>query len=151
GKTFSMRDAKGLNYIARLLRHPGQEFHVLDLAREASPSAAPEAGQATAPSVGDAGEILDAQAKTAYKSRLDDLRSQLGDARERNDSERAAKLQEEIDFIAQELSSAYGLGGRVRKSGDAAERARKAIQSRVSDTITRIRKEHPSLGVHLTN
>jgi len=72
------------------------------------------------------------------------------DRRERNDLARADKLQQEIDFIAQELSAAFGLGGRARKSGDANERARKAIQSRVSETIARIRKEHPALAVHLS-
>jgi len=31
GKTFRLRDTKGLGYLAHLLRHPGVEFHVLDL------------------------------------------------------------------------------------------------------------------------
>src|ERR1700758_1932468 len=30
-KTFSLKDTKGLGYIAHLLRHPGVEFHVLEL------------------------------------------------------------------------------------------------------------------------
>jgi ABC-type Zn uptake system ZnuABC Zn-binding protein ZnuA len=100
--------------------------------------------------IGDAGEALDPQARAAYKSRLDDLRSELDEARERNDPDRAAALQEEIDFITQELSAAYGLGGRARKGADSAERARKAVQSRVSDSISRIRKEHPALALHLS-
>src|SRR5271155_6192988 len=32
GKTFRLKDSKGLGYLAHLLRHPGVEFHVLDLA-----------------------------------------------------------------------------------------------------------------------
>src|ERR1700722_9151483 len=31
GKPFRLKDSKGLGYIAHLLRHPGVEFHVLDL------------------------------------------------------------------------------------------------------------------------
>jgi hypothetical protein len=151
GKSFALRDSRGLQYIAFLLRHPGREFHALDLVREVSPSGEPEAGEATALRTGDAGEILDPQARAAYKRRLEDLRSEAEEARERNDTMRANKLQQEIDFIAQELSAAYGLGGRARKPGDPAERARKAIQSRVSDTIARIRKEDPALATHLNN
>ena len=29
--TLTLRDLKGLHYLARLLAHPGREFHVLDL------------------------------------------------------------------------------------------------------------------------
>src|SRR5271170_1211464 len=32
GKSFRLKDAKGLGYLAHLLRHPAVEFHVLDLA-----------------------------------------------------------------------------------------------------------------------
>jgi hypothetical protein len=32
GNSFRLRETRGLGYIAHLLRHPGAEFHVLDLA-----------------------------------------------------------------------------------------------------------------------
>ena len=42
GHTFILRDLKGLHYLARLLAHPGREFHVLDLvASEAAPPTPP--------------------------------------------------------------------------------------------------------------
>src|ERR1700688_3534417 len=31
GNAFRLRDSRGLGYLAHLLRHPGVEFHVLDL------------------------------------------------------------------------------------------------------------------------
>src|SRR5580693_3254800 len=31
GKTFRLKDTKGIGYLVHLLRHPGVEFHVLDL------------------------------------------------------------------------------------------------------------------------
>src|ERR1700757_2183012 len=31
GKSLLLKDTKGLGYLAHLLRHPGTEFHVLDL------------------------------------------------------------------------------------------------------------------------
>ena len=40
GKVVRMRDAKGLGYLARLLRHPHREFHVLDLLVGDAPRAA---------------------------------------------------------------------------------------------------------------
>ena len=115
-----------------------------------SSSAEAAGGEAQAVRRSDAGEVLDPEAKAAYKARLDDLRFEVDEARERNESVRAAKLQEEIDFIAQELSAAYGLGGRSRRAGDPAERARKAIQGRVSETIARIRKEDADFAEHLS-
>ena len=42
GHTVALRDLKGLHYLARLLAHPGREFHVLDLvASGVAPDAAP--------------------------------------------------------------------------------------------------------------
>src|ERR1700677_2730808 len=32
GKSFRLKDSKGLGYVAHLIRHPSTEFHVLDLA-----------------------------------------------------------------------------------------------------------------------
>ena len=41
--------------------------------------------------------------------------------------------------------------GRARKAGEVADRARKAVTSRIRDTIARIASEHPALGRHLEN
>ncbi|MGH7320693.1 MAG: hypothetical protein ACRELA_13850, partial [Candidatus Rokuibacteriota bacterium] len=64
---------------------------------------------------------------------------------------RAARARGEIEFLARELAAAYGLGGRRRRIGDAAERARKAVASRIRDSIDRIRESHPPLASHLEN
>jgi hypothetical protein len=50
-----------------------------------------------------------------------------------------------------QLATAFGLGGRARKAGDVADRARKAVTSRILETIARITTEHPALGRHLEN
>jgi tetratricopeptide (TPR) repeat protein len=158
GAVFRLRDTKGLHYLAHLLRHPREEFHVADLvaavggqAEDAtdsrSESATPDLARAT--SLGDAGELLDPQARTEYKQRLEDLRAELEQATEWGDTERAGRLQEEIQFISEELSAAYGLGGRSRKGADTAERIRKAVSNRIRDTIARIEKENRALGEHL--
>src|SRR6185436_4939369 len=61
--SFQLRDTKGLTYLATLLRHPGRDFHVLDLAGAAmDPDAAVGAAQARDAGLtadgGDAGEML---------------------------------------------------------------------------------------------
>jgi non-specific serine/threonine protein kinase len=97
----------------------------------------------------DAGPILDAQAKADYKRRLDDLRRDLEEAERFNDLTHAERAQDEIDALVEQLAAAVGLGGRNRKSGSAAERARSAVTKRIKSSITRIGEAIPSLGSHL--
>ena len=68
GRTVRVRDLKGMRYLAQLLVHPGREFHVLDLV-------AAETGQQMAPA--DAGELLDEQAKSAYRRRLAEIEDDI--------------------------------------------------------------------------
>ena len=51
-----------------------------------------------------------------------DLQEQLEEAESMEDISRAEDLREELEFISQELSRAFGLGGRQRPQGSAAER-----------------------------
>lgn len=130
GAVFSIKDSKGLTYLNRLLQHPGEEFHVLDLT---TGSVAPEDPQLQRSSIdttlsigglGDSGTMLDTQAKRDYQHRVIELRQELEDATEIGNLERAAQIESEIKFIAREISRAVGLGGRDRRAGSAAERAR---------------------------
>ena len=142
GRSLRLRDAKGLHYIGELLRRPGEDVHVATLLGE---------GEPIRPALGDAGEVVDVRAKAQYKARLEDLRAELEEAERCNDIARAGRLREEFEFIGHELSAAFGLGGRARKGADSVERLRKAVGSRIRDTISRIREEHPALALHLTN
>jgi hypothetical protein len=152
GKRIRLRDAKGLQYIADLLRHDGRELHAADLAAgiDGVPPGASDAG-AIAAGLGDAGEALDPSARSAYRQRLQELEGELAEATEWADAGRMSKLQAEIDFVRDELSGAYGLGGRARKAADVGDRARKAVRSRIRESIDRIGKEHPSLARHFEN
>lgn len=155
GTTVRLRHSKGLVYLARLLADPGRELHVADLAaateRPARLVGTGEDGLDVRAGLGDAGPILDDQAKRAYKQRLGDLQAERDDAAAAGDVERAARAEEEIDFLTRELAAAYGLGGRARTAGDTAERMRKAVTNRIKDSITKIERVHPTLGRHLTN
>ena len=75
GQTIQLKDGPGLGYLAMLVREPGREFHVLDLAGPSEPDA-PTRQAFT----GDAGELLDAPARAAYRSRLVDLENELEEA-----------------------------------------------------------------------
>ena len=54
-----------------------------------------------------------------------------------------------MDALAEQLAAAVGLGGRNRRSGSAAERARSAVTKRIKSSIKRIGEAIPSLGSHL--
>jgi tetratricopeptide (TPR) repeat protein len=153
GRTVLVRDLKGMRHLARLLADPGREYHVLDLvAAESHPGAPVDDSGATAPSraaLGDAGVLLDARAKDAYRRRLAEIDDDIEQARASGDAQRAAQADTERDFLVRELARAFGLGGRQRRAASASERARAAVTRAVRQAMTRIAEHHPPLGEHL--
>ena len=89
-------------------------------------------------------------AKSAYRSRLGELREELEEAERFNDVGRVQNLRAETDAITQQLRSAIGSGGRDRRSGSYAERARLAVTQCVRASLKKIRAAHPALGHHLS-
>ena len=153
GESTRVVDVKGMRYLHRLLGSPGREFHVLDLSsatRRGTTSAAAAAADGMRVDDGSLGPLLDAQAKAAYRRRLEDLRAEVADAEELGHADRAASAQEEIDALAHELARAVGLGGRDRPTGTAAERARVNVSRAIRAAISRIAEGAPSLGHHLS-
>jgi len=153
GRTVRMRDLKGIRYLARLVAHPGREFHALDLVAAENPGAAPaESGLAAEPSrtaLGDAGEMLDARAKNAYRRRLAEIDDDIEQARTFGDMQRAAQAGAERDFLVRELSRAVGLDGRNRRAASASERARVAVTRAIRQGMARIGGHDAELGEHL--
>jgi tetratricopeptide (TPR) repeat protein len=139
-RTVHVRDLKGMRFLAQLLAHPGREFHVLDLV-------AAETGQQIA--LGDAGEILDERAKTAYRRRLAEIEDDIDQARALEDDVREAQADAERDFLVRELARAVGLGGRDRRVASASERARSGVTRAIRQAIARIGEHDPRLGEHL--
>src|SRR5215218_6007973 len=140
GRTVRVRDLKGMRYLAQLLAHPGREFHVLDLVGA-------ETGQPMA--LGDAGEVLDERAKTAYRRRLAEIDDDIEQARALEDHMREEQAGAERDFLVRELARAVGLGGRDRRAASASERARSGVTRALRQGIARIGEHHPELGEHL--
>jgi hypothetical protein len=100
--------------------------------------------------MGDAGEMLDAQAKAAYKRRTAELREQLEEARELNQLELVDRLEDEIETLGRELSRAVGLGGRDRRAASASERARINVTRAIKIALERIAEHNPALATLLT-
>ena len=152
GRTVRVRDLKGMHYLARLLAEPGREFHAMDLVALESGANAPvghSEPELQSSGLGDAGEMLDARAKEAYRRRLAEIDEDIEEARAMGDTGRATQAGAERDFLVRELSRAVGLGGRERRAGSTSERARASVTRAVRQAMTRIRQHHPPLGKHL--
>jgi tetratricopeptide (TPR) repeat protein len=154
GHTVRVRDLKGMRYLVRLLADPDRDHHVLDLvAAEAGRSDQTDGSQAASlphSALGDAGEIIDARAKDAYRRRLAEIDDDIEQALAIGDTERAAQAEAERDFLVRELARAFGLGGRGRRAASASERARVSVTRAVRHAISRIGEHHPQLGEHLS-
>jgi hypothetical protein len=142
-----------LRYLARLLAQPGREIHALDLVIEDERPASAHGGdlerETSLALSRDAGEVLDRRAKQAYRRRLAEIESDLQDARQCGDAYRTEQAMAERRFLARELARAVGLGGRDRRVGSNAERARASVTLAIRRTMGRIRAAHPALGAHL--
>ena len=140
--TIRIKDGKGMKYMSYLLNEAGRDFSATDLVRAVS-------GRLEVTVRSSAGEVLDDQAMANYRARAESLQAEVEEARKFNDTGRVERLQEEMELLAGQLTSATGLGGRRRAAGDSLDRARKAVSIAIGRTITQIRKADPDLGEHL--
>ena len=140
-----LRGTKGLRYLADLVAHPGVERHVLDLV-DLVEGVAPRDAGTDRRRLGDAGELLDARARSAYRRRLSELRDEVEEALAVEDDDRAARAQTEIDALVAELSRAFGLGGRARRASAAAERARLNVTRALRAALAHLVEALPEAG-----
>jgi len=143
GRSFVLKDVRGLGMLKKLVDSPERELHVLDLASD------PSAEGPGPIDLGDAGEVIDARARKAYKARIAELRADVDEAERCADTVRVSRLRYELDALTDQIAGAVGLGGRERRSGSAAERARIVVQRRVREAIKKITDQDPELGRHL--
>jgi hypothetical protein len=141
GAAYRFKDSKGMQILAHLVRHPGREFHAVQLAAVAEGA---DSGEGLVQ--GAAAALPDAEARAAYRARAEDLRDGLREAEANGDVGRAARLREELEALAEELARGVGLGGRQRKTGSSAERARVNVQRRLADALRKIDEACAPLG-----
>jgi len=159
GETARLREVKGLRYLACLLRRPGREVHVLELVHEAEGLPAEPARGLSSGAVVETGlrrsrldeadRLFDPQAKAAYRRRLRELEEDLEEARSWGDPERAARAEQEMDALTQELLRGVGLSGRDRALPSPAERARVSVTKAIRKAVRMIARQCPALGDHL--
>ena len=143
-----LSDTKGLRYLAELVASPGVERHALDLVDRVEGVAVAEAGLDRR-QLGDAGELVDARARTAYRHRIEALRAEIDDALESGAEERAEVLQAELDQLVGQLAQAFGLGGRSRKASSASERARLNVTRALRAATAKLGEALPEAGTVL--
>jgi len=148
GKTIRLRNIRGIEYLSQLLAAPGRERHVTEMigtnGSDASAAASADATR-VARDLGDAGPLLDATARAAYRARLQDLREELAEAERQHDLGRVERAQEETAALLNQLEAA----GRGRVAASHAERARQTVTKRIKEALERIARAHPDLGAHL--
>lgn len=138
GQSCRVPSGRGVELLARLVARPHEDVHVLDLI-----------APGTCIDAGDSGELLDAATIAAYRARIRDCRAALDEAEQWNEPLRAERARAELEALETELARGVGLGGRRRRAGAAAERARTNVQRRVACAIRKIRELSPALGEHL--
>lgn len=141
GRSIHLKDSAGLGYIAELLRAPGKEVEALALVGQPA-SGKPQISVAGAMEMADEKTIRTVRA--ALQEREQELAGLPG-----SESGHREKLTEEIDKLKRYLQENQGLGGRVRRTADTAEKARKAASAAVTRAITEIQHHDPELAAHL--
>ncbi|TDV53812.1 ATP-binding protein [Actinophytocola oryzae] len=140
GRTVHVPDSKGLRDLHVLLRAPGKEIPATRLLN-------PSGGETVTATGGD--PLLDEEARTRYRARLSTLDELIEEADTAGEDQKAAAYDREREALLTELRTATGLGGRTRRLGDEAERARKTVTARIRDTLRKLDTSHPELATHL--
>jgi hypothetical protein len=141
GRRMTIGDSLGVRYLATLLSNPGAEISVLDLAQQQPPgrTAAAPADQ----------ELLDEDARRAYRHRITELQQQIDEAESDSDPIRAEAARSELDWLVTELGHATGLAGRSRAFPTDAERARSSVQKAIRRALVRIGTADPEIRAYL--
>ncbi|MFO0615924.1 MAG: AAA family ATPase [Polyangiaceae bacterium] len=139
GTTMRFASRRGLAYLARLVAAPGREVHALELVAPEGP---------TLPRETTAEQILDPKAKSALRSRLDELNADLAEAEQLGDPGRVDRVRVELEALEDHLAASLGAGGRSRRHSSAAERARIAVTVALKRAIAEISRESPEIAAH---
>lgn len=146
-RTIHLRDLVGLRTLRRLVAEPGREFHVLDLVTGGNPTT--QQPDQDAGFCLEAGmPVIDDQARAAYKRRLDEIDEDMVDAEALGDGDRLELARLDRDYLARELAAAVGLGGRTRRTGDPAERARTSVTRSLRYAVTALDEHDARLAAH---
>ena len=152
GNLVRLKDAKGFHYIKYLLANAGRQVPAGELASLGkTPHARPAEFETRRQTItlGDDGPIFDINARESYRSRIAELREELAEAEELNDTGRTERLRWELEQLGDQVAAAVGLGGRIRTTGSHRERARLMVTKAIKAAIARVSSSNAALGHHL--
>ena len=133
----SVKDAKGVHYLAHLVLRPGVEVLAVDIAT----------GGKSLLSLGL--DLVDTTAVVSYRRRIAELREDLADSESDADHARAQIIREELDAIVAELATSLGLYGRARQGGSPTEKARQSVTKALRSAVRQLDDGAPRLAAHL--
>lgn len=139
GAPVHVPDLKGLWHLRELVARPHQPVAALVLIGASSDVPLDRA---------DTGPLLDRQALLQYRRRLAELDDELDAAAVRGDTRRLAERNGEREALIAELKRATGLGGRPRRSGSPAEKARLNVTRTIRHAIGELASRAPELAAH---
>jgi hypothetical protein len=93
--------------------------------------------------------VLDREPLRRYRRRLAELDDEIDAAALRDDHERQAERTVEREALIEELKRATGLGGRPRRSGSPAEKARVNVTRTIRHALGELGSSAPDLATHL--
>ena len=136
GRQVRVKHLRGLEYLSRLVAAPGVEISALDLlgggtSKPGKSVPEPDLDASGSTSV----PLIDERAKIEYRKRIEDLQEDLDEAEANHDTERAARVREELDLLVDQLKKAAGLGGRTRTFNEPAEKARLSVTKAIKRAI----------------
>jgi hypothetical protein len=140
GTDVHMPDLKGLWHLRALVAQPHQPVAALSLMGASSDEPLPTA---------DTGPVLDREALRQYRTRLAELDDAVDAAALRGDRTRQDERTAERDALIDELKRATGLGGRPRRSGSPADKARVNVTRTIRHAIRELASRAPDLAAHL--
>ena len=140
GTEVHLPDLKGLWHLRELLTRPHQPVSALSLIGASSAEPLPTA---------DTGPVLDREALRQYRRRLAELDDEIDAAALRGDRKRQDERSAEREALIAELKRATGIGGRPRRSGSPAEKARVNVTRTIRHAIGELASGAPDLATHL--
>ena len=132
----------GFAYLQLLLSKPRARFSAAELGCEV-------AGEGRKVRMGSAGEAIDREALAMYVTRLDEMPTELEEAKSNNDLATVSRLETEREWLELELKRAKGLGGRLRKASDDRNRARNRVCNAIRRALKKVEQFDGPLHRHL--
>ena len=170
GKTVHMKDIKGLQYIALLLRNPYSELDVMAMVnavgKDVSDTDTNIQAEESLDSVSDLGDnqaVLDPKAIRESEERLAEIKKriiELGEEREKvaalDNTDRLRKIEEEEEELGKEaleinkyLRDGIGLHGRSRSFPTPRTNARSSVQQAIKTALDKVRQCSSPLSEYL--